>query len=128
MAFVSCQDWRTRQAQNIEGLGSNQFFLFTNDYTPTDLSVLSNFTEPTDGAYARQNLGLGSTSYTAGVATDSIPTANFPPMGVDVTVYGYGVVTAGGTLVGAERFSSAPITIPAGDSFPLVFAYKIGPC
>lgn len=128
MSFTSSQFWREQKASEIIGAGSNQFFLFTNDVTPADMNNMAFFTEPTDGSYARQTLNAGTVSYASGVASYPVPTATFPAMGSDVTVYGYGVVDGGGNWVGGERFATAPITIPAGDTFPLNFTYKFGSC
>jgi len=68
--------------------------LFTNDYTPVDTSILSNFTEAAGGGYAAKNLTNGSwTVFAANDPSDAVypkQTWTFTgPLTGSATIYGY---------------------------------------
>lgn len=105
--------------------GSVVYQLYDNDVTPTDLSVLGDFSLagwPTPGSFT-----LGNIDYTLrGVAAHAgyaiaPPIAFLNSTGMDQVAYGYRVLDTGLTiLLAAARFDGAPLTIHDGDSLTVV--------
>lgn len=98
--------------------------LFVNDITPSEADEFENYQEPSiSTGYARVNL-TGTTWTTTedliGVCAavyGSYAEYNFD---VAVTVYGYYIINQDEQLLWAERFSTGPISIPAGGGQVLV--------
>ena len=94
--------------------------VFTNNYTPTDASVMSDLTEATDSGYAatgRQHPTF-ATSYLNGSNQGETDSGNLvwtmSHAGGDFTVYGYFLSTSssGGTLYISERLATPiPVTV-----------------
>lgn len=99
--------------------------LFKNNYTPVAGTTLANLTEADFSGYASVVLagwtaaaiGAGGRAYSQAdlvtFAHNGGVTAN--------SIYGYWVVDSGGTLLWAERFATAPITMSGlGDSIVVI--------
>jgi hypothetical protein len=99
----------------IEGF---YFHLYTNDYTPSDSTVIGDFTELTSGEFpgysAQYYNSFAAATVTGHVATCTGSTITWTPSSnpaSPVTIYGYYAVSAyDGTLIFCERFST-PFTI-----------------
>jgi hypothetical protein len=95
--------------------------LFANDVTPSSSSVTADFTESSFGGYSSTSLTRSnfSSATTNGSGKGEIA---YPKITYTVTsaedCYGYYVVDAGGTLVFAERFSTAR-NLDNGDTLEL---------
>lgn len=109
--------------------------LYTNNFTPTVDSVLSDFTEAdytgyTAGGIAITPFGTAAwASQGAAVAYGSLATFNpTNPTTVGNIIYGYFIFSGGTpqTLVGAERFASPIPMQSAADQINIVVPYGIG--
>ena len=86
--------------------------LYTNDYTPVEGSTVGSFIECAVAGYAEKTLTASSWSIISD--TGSYAEQEFLPT-TAVSCYGYFVTNAAETIVlWAERFTSAPFTMPAG--------------
>jgi hypothetical protein len=86
--------------------------LYVNDFTPIDASTAANFTQASGSGYAAAALTAGSWTVTAGnPATATYPQVTFTFTGALGNVYGYYVTKADGTVIFAERFTTAPFNI-----------------
>jgi hypothetical protein len=86
-----------------------QVGLFVNNHTPAYSDILSTYSEPSMGGYARINLGTPISGGVAGnIDTVGFPTVTFTNTGTGLpeTVYGY-FITDGTVLIGAELFAVA---------------------
>ena len=99
--------------------------LFSDNQTPANSDVASDYTEVAGGGYASINLTAANWGTTGGSPTVSLyaPAQTFTFTGATDapgTIYGYFIVDAGGVLVIAERLPSPPFT-PAsnGDSITI---------
>ncbi len=103
--------------------------LFVNNITPSDASVIGDFTEAAAGfpGYAAITLSAatwGAVTVTAHVAQSfygSTPTFTRSSTGTPQNVYGWYVTDAGNTKVyAAARFSAAPLTVTnTGDNIQI---------
>lgn len=96
--------------------------LFTNNYTPLESSVVSDFTQATFTGYAAIQLTSWSTpAYSSGKARTSNAVITFTNTGgSSATIYGYYVTDSGNTnLFFAERDPLGPITLNPGDSYAI---------
>jgi len=92
--------------------------LYVNDHTPTGATVLGSLTEMTTQGYAAKTLTNTSWSVSdVGVqsrATYAEQTYVFDGTGGATNVYGYYLTdNTSGALLWVERFSGAPIVVPA---------------
>lgn len=99
--------------------------LYSNNYTPTTLSVLTDFTEVTGGGYTQKSLSASAWTMT-GNAISTTPqlftfTSNIG------SIYGYYLVGAtSGKLIASERFTSGPFNIAAsGDSITVTATISV---
>lgn len=98
-----------------------EMLLYSNNYTPVESSVAGDFTIHAAAGLnvvktlARASWGTASTS--AGVTSIAYPQQSWQnTSGSTQNVYGYIVrVSGGGSLLWAERFSSAPIVLADSD-------------
>jgi hypothetical protein len=93
----------------------SKLILYTNNYTPTEGTVIGSLTECAVAGYAAITLATGSWNVTT---STNITTANYALQAFTpttaVTCYGYGVTnSAKSILLWAEYFGSA-YTLPAG--------------
>lgn len=103
--------------------GGATVHLYSNNYTPTPLSTVTNFTEADFTGYSAFTLtgGAAVTWQSQGAAVSwTIPQAVFntaSPYTVTQTVYGYYVMSAGMSpyLLGAEQFPAPVTMVGAGD-------------
>jgi hypothetical protein len=100
------------RAMTYEG---SKLILYTNNYTPTEGTVIGSLTEAAVAGYAAIALASGSWNITT---TTNITTVNYAQQSFTpttaVTCYGYGVTnSAKSILLYAEYFGSA-YTLPAG--------------
>jgi hypothetical protein len=93
--------------------------LFVNDYTPIDASVAGDLTEMSTQGYAAKTLDKDDWSYAQASGKEEASYAEqqwtFDGTGGATTVYGYFVIGYSGTLLWAERFSSARLIQNNGD-------------
>lgn len=90
--------------------------LYVNDWTPGETDVLSNYTEATVAGYIPIYLTGASwtVATTNGVTSASYPTQTFT-MTATASIYGYYVTTFDNmSLLWAERFAGAPVTLAVG--------------
>ncbi len=105
--------------------------LFTNNYTPSIGDTVSNYTESTASGYAA--ITLTGSSWTVSTVS-TITTASYGQQTFTYTggesLFGYYVTdNTGAILIGAERFSGAPWTIPsAGGTVSLTPSFTLGVC
>lgn len=99
--------------------------LYSNNYTPTTLSKLTDFTEVTGGGYAEKSLSASAWTV-IGNAISTVPqlftfTSNIGQ------VYGYYLIGAtSGKLVASEKFSSGPFNIATnGDSITVTATISV---
>lgn len=99
--------------------------LYSNNFTPTALSVLTDFTEVTGGGYAEKSLSTSAWSMT-GNAISTAPqlftfTSNIG------SVYGYYLVGAtSGKLIASEKFTSGPFNVASnGDSITVTATISV---
>jgi hypothetical protein len=87
--------------------------LFTNNYTPVEGSVESNFTEASGNGYGAITLTAASWSFAGGdPSTLSYAEQTFSFTGALGNVYGYYFTqVTSGKLIWAERFSNGPYNI-----------------
>ncbi len=94
--------------------GDLRIRLFKNNVTPTDASILANFTAATFTGYADITLTNGSWVTTAGApstATYAVQTFTCSTAGTAETIYGYVIFRNGVSKVWfVERFPAANIT------------------
>jgi hypothetical protein len=94
--------------------------LYTNDYTPLDISVAGNFTEASGGGYAAKALANGDWTVAPGndpsdaVYAQQIWTFTGALDG-GATIYGYFVLDADGVLFYAERLATGFTPANNGD-------------
>jgi hypothetical protein len=111
-------------ASQLTTLGTSvSIKLFSNNFTPSNQSILSDFTEADFTGY----LAVATTGYTApawvsnnAAVAYSLPLAAFntaSPYTVGQTIYGYYLVSGTGSpvLIGAERFLQPMSMIGAGN-------------
>ena len=99
--------------------------LYNNDITPSDTTVLADFTEVSGGGYAVKNLGASAWSVSGNVATSNPQLFTFTSnVG---QIYGYYLVgNTSGKLIASERFSSGPFNIANnGDSITVTATISI---
>ena len=99
----------------LNGTDKLKIHLYTNNQTPAQTDVVTNYTEVATGGYAA--IALSSTWTIGGTPTEAdYPTAvTFNFSSGPVTVYGYYVTNNSGTiLMWAEKFSDGPYNIPNG--------------
>ncbi len=104
------------------GADALNLHLFQNNYTPSDSSVIGDFTEATFDGYAAETLsGWTSASVTAHVATSNATPIAFVKTGsvTSNNIYGYYVTNSANTVMyWAERDGAAPIVMNAnGDTY-----------
>lgn len=92
--------------------------LFSNNATPSDSSVLGDFTESVFTGYAVKTLSHGtwvSLGVSSHIGTFAYPTVVFSnTSGAAATVYGFFMTDTTNTiLISAGLFDGSPITIPA---------------
>lgn len=125
MALVVCADGlNTLLTRGIAGpAGGGQgdlIHLFTNNHAPSVTDVLADYTELAAGWYTPQGLAVWTAP---AFAVDTSKTVNAPLTwtnagGAAVTVYGYFVTNAAGTvLLWAEMDPNAPIVLNPADSY-----------
>lgn len=90
--------------------------LFTNNITPAAGDAVGSYTECTDGSYA--GIALTGASWTMGTvangASASYASQTFTFAGAN-SLYGWYLTDAANSVVyAAERFSGAPLVVPAG--------------
>ena len=96
--------------------------LFTNNHTPTYSDTYATYTVPTFSGYGPATLvtpvDLGETAH---IDTQQFAPAVFTALGggLPVTIYGY-MITQGGNLIAAEKFSSSVVLSTAGQSLIVV--------
>lgn len=89
--------------------------LFSNNQTPAEADVLADYTESTAAGYASKTLTGSSWSVanSSGVTTATYAQQTFT-FTTAATIYGYYVTNNGATsLLWAERFTGAPVSIPS---------------
>lgn len=96
--------------------------LYSNNVTPTESDTISTYTESVAAGYS--SVELTGTDWTvssvAGLATATFATQTFTFSGA-ATIYGYYVTdNSSTTLLWAERFTAAPVTIPLSGGSILV--------
>jgi len=99
--------------------------LYTNNFTPTSLSVLTDFTEATGGGYAEKSLSASAWTMT-GNAISTTPQL-FTFTGSVGSVYGYYLVGAtSGKLIASEKFTSGPFNVASnGDSITVTATISV---
>ncbi len=99
--------------------------LYTNNFTPTALSVLADFTEATGGGYAEKSLSASAWTMT-GNAISTTPQL-FTFTGSVGSVYGYYLVGAtSGKLIASEKFTSGPFNVAAnGDKITVTATISV---
>ncbi len=87
--------------------------LYTNNYTPVEASLFSNFTEATGFGYAAVSLTAGNWVTTQGnPSTAAYPQVTFTFTGALGNVYGYYITqTTSGIAMWAELFTDGPYNI-----------------
>jgi hypothetical protein len=118
----------------LAGISTCQIRLYSNNYTPTNASLLTNFTEANFTGYtAVTNASWNAPSWAGqGAAVGySKEVATFQPTGTTITqtVYGYYVTIGSGggeTLLGAELFSSPIPMASVEDQINIVFPMSVG--
>jgi hypothetical protein len=113
--------------------GNLKLKLFTNNYTPADDDVVGDYTEM-GAVQGYTDKTLAPASWNAGAAGSGVGTSlankasitypqqqwTFDGTGGSVTVYGYFITDAAGTvLVGAERFAAAQVVTTNGDTIKI---------
>ena len=92
--------------------------LYSNDLIPIKSTTLGSLDEVVGGGYESRTLTTASKTITIGnPVTGLYPVENFLFTGVTVspgTVYGYYIVTVGGTLLWAERFPESVLPFSPG--------------
>lgn len=99
---------------NMLNLGGG-IFLFKNDYTPDNDTILTDFTEADFTGYASQAIPAtwALTTVIAGRAfTSNAPMVFLCTGGATPNnIYGYWITDGSGNLIFAERFASAPLVM-----------------
>jgi hypothetical protein len=99
----------------VATLNGYKIHLFKNNLTPTDASVIGDFTEADFTGYASQNLTTFATAFLNGANQGETDAGlyTFTQSGSTTTnnIYGYYVTTAGGALVYSERNPNAPVAM-----------------
>ena len=89
--------------------------LYSNDKTPAETDVASDYTEVAGGGYTAKILSSGAWSIVAGapsVASYTYQDFSFSgPTNAPATMYGYFVVNGEGVLLWAERFTGGVLPI-----------------
>ncbi len=99
--------------------------LYSNNFTPTNLSVLTDFTEVTGGGYAEKSLSSSDWTLTGNAISSVAKTFTFTSsIG---NVYGYYLVgSVSGKLMAAEKFTSGPYNIVgSGDSITVTATISV---
>jgi hypothetical protein len=108
-------------------LSGAKAFLYTNNKAPAHGDTFSSYVEPTWSGYARQGLSAWSSpalsaDFHAQTTASPVTFTNAGPS--PANVYGWGILHAdGATLLGAEQFSGAPLTVGAGQSLVVTPTY-----
>ena len=99
--------------------------LYSNNFTPTNLSVLTDFTEVTGGGYTDKSLPSTAWTLTGNAINTTAQIFNFTS-GIG-NVYGYYLVGAtSGKLIAAEKFTSGPYNIVgSGDSITVTATISV---
>ncbi len=104
--------------------GGNNYtlFLFVNDVTPSDSTVLGDLTEPTGGGYSTKSLTAGNwtVSSSGGIPQGAYAKQTFTfngPLDGAAQIYGYGMKDADGVLRHAERASAQFTPVNNGDHY-----------
>jgi len=102
---------------------ANKWFLFSNDHTPTAVTVLANLTKlnnpapqtVTDAAFVLEN----TVDHVGSIQAPNLVFLN--TSGGPVNAYGYGIMDNASTyLIAVARFDAAPLVIPDDDSIQVV--------
>ena len=99
--------------------------LYSNNYTPTTLSKLADFTEVTGGGYAEKSLPASNWTITGNAISTSPQLFTFTSnIG---QIYGYYLIGAtSGKLIASEKFTSGPFNIAAnGDSITVTATISV---
>lgn len=100
--------------------------LFTNDYTPVESSLASDFTEATGGGYAPLPLTAGG--WTVGLDGSGIPTATYSTqvfsftgaLALSAAIHGVYVVDADGVCIFSERAAATFTPATAGEAYAVI--------
>lgn len=95
--------------------GQRLLHLFINNQVPGKTTAMANFTEATGvpGYSAITLLGNQWTTTTAGGINSAVYSSQTFTFTTGVNVYGYYITDLSNNLLWAERFSTAPYTLPA---------------
>lgn len=107
--------------------------LFTNDITPTDAFVQSDFTEAAGGGYTAIPLSSDAIVSVVGTAPNAIAQAAYTQVSFNFTgalttngsVYGYYVTNTAGQVIFAERATAPYIPANNGDALLLTPIFKL---
>jgi len=89
--------------------------IYTSNTTPAETDTAATYTEDTAGGYAAITLTGSSFTITEGAPSDATYAQQTFTYTAATTAYGYFVTrTTSGRIAWAERFTSAPFTIPSG--------------
>lgn len=104
-----------RYMLNFQSPADVQMRLYSNNFTPHESTVMSDFTESTATNYTAVTLAGASWTVASGASAGSTGTYAQQSFNFSTsdTIYGY-YVTSGGarTLLWAERFTGGPFTLP----------------
>jgi len=109
----------------ISSIETLKLKLYSNNVTPTPLTVITDFTELTGAGYAEKTLSASAWSMT-GNAISTTPQL-FTFTGNAGSVYGYYLVGAtSNKLIASERFASGPFNIASnGDSITVTATISV---
>lgn len=95
--------------------------LFTNNVTPAEADTAAVYTEASGSGYASKSLAGASWTITEGAPSQAAFAQQTYTLTGALTAYGYYYTrTTSGRVAGAERFTGAPFTIPAGGGSILI--------
>ena len=97
--------------------GERVLRLYTNNYSPAKSTVIADLTETAVAGYTEISLtGANWTVATSGGTNSAVYSERTFTFTTAATIYGYYITTSELTpsLLWAERFSTAPFTLPAG--------------
>lgn len=104
--------------------------LFTNDKTPADTDVYTDYTVATGGGYADKTLTNGSWTVTTGndpsdavYAEQSFTFSG--PLTTNLTIYGCYILNNDNVLIGAERFDAAYTPMRSGDILKITVTIQL---
>ncbi len=111
---------------NNEAALNEVLHLYSNDPTLSQTSVVGDFTEVSAAGYSAITLAGGS--WTFATTTASYPEQTFT-FTTSATAYGYYVTTTANDLLWAERFTSAPFSLPgSGGQIQITLNITLSDC